>query len=39
LAMVSNGIGGNRSRTLRAFVFAVLAAASKLERAGRDERK
>ena len=34
LAMVLSGIGGNRSRALRAFVSAVLAASFKLDRAG-----
>jgi len=34
LAMVLSGIGKNRLRTLRAIVFAVLAAAAKLGRAG-----
>src|SRR6266851_360999 len=34
--MVLSGIGGNRSRTLRAVVSAVLAAASKLVRMGCD---
>ena len=36
LAMVLSSIGGNRSRTLRAVVSAVLAAASKLVRMGCD---